>query len=178
MTDSVRSTNDLKLTDIVCPYSSQLWAWWCPLPIPHPVPAVITASFCNRSIVSRHWFATLPAVLQMLWTPAALLSPSLELFSCLRTYWMRTKLLVLSYEQSSLAFRVLCYLWLRNLFTTDSISQHAHHHVHLSASVCVFKGITETGCSQSPNYRCYQDLTNVGGFWEVKAESRRRNADF
>jgi len=44
----------------------------------------------------------------------------------------------LFYEQSSLALRVLCYLWLRNLFTTDSISQHAHHyHVHLSASVCV-----------------------------------------
>lgn len=30
----VRSTNGLKLTVIACPYSSQLWAGWYPLPTP------------------------------------------------------------------------------------------------------------------------------------------------
>lgn len=52
-------------------------------------------------------------------------------------YWTRTKMLGLLMSSHPLP-SVLCYLWLRDLFTTDSISQHAHHHhVHLSGCVSV-----------------------------------------
>lgn len=67
---------------------------------------------------------------------AVSLSLSLGCFSA-SGYWMRTKipgLLMSSHPWPS----VLCYLWLRDLFTTDSISQHArHHHMHLSGCVSV-----------------------------------------
>lgn len=56
----------------------------------------------------------------------------LRMFFCT---WLlnRNKDAGLAYQQSSLALRPV--LWLRDLFTTDSISH--HHHVHLSGCVSV-----------------------------------------
>lgn len=171
MSDSVRSTNDLDRTSVALFLIAV--SIMTLLPIPHPAPAAITASFCNRSIVPHHWFATLPALLQMLWTPAVLLSPSLELFSA-SDYWMRTKMLGLLMSSHPWPF-VLCNLQLRDLFTSDSISQHAHHHhVHLSGCVSV--------CSKAwqklvTKLQMLSRLSNCRTILRTKSKSRRKNVD-